>query len=67
VAAAQGIYRQIGLRVLVGGPTGMDRRVSTDALSKFAQALRGGVIAVRASTMDRLRHEPDRATLWTPF
>lgn len=67
VAAAQGIYRQIGLRVRVGGPAGMDRRVSTDALTKFAQALRGGVIAVRASTMDRLRHEPDRATLWTPF
>lgn len=67
VAAAQGIYRQIGLRVMAEGPAGMDRRVSTGALTKFAQALRGGGVAVRASTIDRWRREPDRATLWAPF
>jgi 15-cis-phytoene synthase len=67
VAAAQGIYRQIGLRVLAGGSAGMDHRASTDAWIKLARALQGGLIAARASTVDRWRHEPDRAALWAPF
>jgi 15-cis-phytoene synthase len=67
VAAAQGIYRQIGLRVLAGGPGGMDRRSSTGARTKLARALLGGLVAARASTVDRWRREPDRAALWAPF
>jgi phytoene synthase len=67
VAAAQGIYRQIGLRVRAMGVAGMDRRASTGALTKLARALEGGLIAARAVTLDGWRHESDRPAIWTPF
>jgi len=67
VAAAQGIYRQIGFRVRAEGPAGMDYRSSTGAWIKLAQVVQGGFIAARASTVDRWRQEPDRAALWAPF
>jgi 15-cis-phytoene synthase len=67
VAAAHGVYRQIGLRVRAAGPAGMDRRAATGALTKFARALQGGVIAARAATLDSWRHAPERPALWTPF
>jgi 15-cis-phytoene synthase len=67
VAAAQGIYRQIGVIVRAGGPAGMDRRASTGTWIKLVRVVTGGLIAARASTLDRRRDGPDRAGLWAPF
>jgi 15-cis-phytoene synthase len=67
VAAAHGVYRQIGLTVLAAGPAGMNRRASTGALIKLARVLQGGLVAARAASLDNWRHEPDRPALWTRF
>ena len=67
VAAAHGVYRQIGLRVRAMGPAGMDRRASTSAVTKLALVLRGGLIAARAASLDNWGPEPDRQALWAPF
>ncbi len=67
VAAALGVYRQIGVKVRAMGPTGMDQRVSTGGVAKLALVLQGGIVAARAVTVDGQRREPDRAGLWTPF
>jgi phytoene synthase len=67
VAAALGVYRQIGLRVRAMGPAGMERRESTGTLTKLALVSRGGLVAARAATTDGLRHEPERTALWAPF
>jgi len=67
VAAARGVYRQIGLSVRAAGPAGMDRRASTGALIKIVRVLQGGLVAARAVTLDRWAVEPDRPALWAPF
>ncbi len=67
IAAARGVYRQIGVQVLKGGPAGMDRRASTSAMSKLARVLEGGVIAARAATLDGWGEAPERPPLWTPL
>jgi phytoene synthase len=67
VAAAHGVYRQIGLTVRARGPAGMDRRVSTGAVVKLARVLQGGLVAARAATADRWRAEPERPALWAAF
>ncbi|HEY4469997.1 MAG TPA: phytoene/squalene synthase family protein [Stellaceae bacterium] len=67
VAAARGVYRQIGLRVRTMGPAGMDHRAATGAFIKLARVLQGGLIAARAATLDSWRHEPERPSLWAPF
>ena len=67
VAAASGVYRQIGLTVRVGGPEGMDRRASTGTLIKIARLLQGGLVATRAATFDRWVAEATRSALWAPF
>jgi phytoene synthase len=67
VAAARGVYRQIGLTVRGAGPAGMDRRASTGALIKIVRVLQGGLVAARAATLDRWGAEPDRPSLWAPF
>jgi phytoene synthase len=67
VAAARGVYRQIGLIVRAAGPAGMDRRASTGAVIKIARVLQGGLIATRAATLDRWGAEAARPALWAPF
>ena len=67
IAAARGVYRQIGLKVGAMGPAGMDRRASTGAATKLVLALRGGLVAARAVTSDSWGAEPDRTALWAPF
>jgi len=67
IAAARGVYRQIGLQVLAMGPAGMDSRASTTASTKLALVMKGGLIAARASTLDGWRSEPERPPLWTPL
>jgi len=67
IAAARGVYRQIGVTVLNNGPAGMDRRASTSSLTKLGQVMAGGLIAARAATLDGWRSEPVRPDLWTPL
>jgi 15-cis-phytoene synthase len=67
IAAAHGVYRQIGLKVRAMGPAGMDRRTSTGAATKLVLVLRGGLVAARAVTFDSWGTEPDRTALWAPF
>jgi len=65
VAAARGIYRQIGAEVLASGPRGMDRRVSTRSWTKLGQIVEGGLIAAQATTFSTKRMELARPALWT--
>jgi len=67
VAAALGVYRQIGLTVRGMGPAGMERRASTGAWTKLALVARGGFVAARSASIDGWRHEPERTALWAPF
>ncbi|HXC29342.1 MAG TPA: phytoene/squalene synthase family protein [Stellaceae bacterium] len=67
IAAARGVYRQIGVKVAAMGPAGMDRRASTGAATKLMLVLRGGLVAARAVTSDGWQTEPDRTALWAPF
>ena len=65
VAAAAGVYRQIGRRVLSEGSGGLERRATTNRADKVLQMLAGGAIAARAATLDRWRPAPDRPALWS--
>ncbi len=64
VAAAAGVYRQIGRRVLRVGSAGLERRATTTRVDKVAKMLAGGAIAARAVTVDRWRRAPARPPLW---
>ncbi len=67
IAAARGVYRQIGVKVLANGPAGMDGRAVTGSLTKLGRVMEGGLIAARAATFDGWRAEPARPNLWTPL
>jgi phytoene synthase len=67
VAAALGVYREIGVKVLANGPAGMDVRVSTGPLNKLGRVMAGGLIAARAATLDSWRAAPARPPCWTPL
>jgi phytoene synthase len=64
VAAAAGVYRQIGRRVLAGGPEGLEHRAITNRQDKIIEMLHGGSVAARAVTVDRWRRAPERPPLW---
>ena len=64
IAAARGIYRDIGLRVLDRGPRAWDERVSTGKGRKVYWMLAGAAIAARARTVERLSSTPVRPDLW---
>jgi phytoene synthase len=65
VAAAAGVYRQIGRRVLKGGPGGLEQRAATSRADKILKMLAGGAVAARAVTLDRLGPAPERPPLWS--
>jgi phytoene synthase len=65
VAAAADVYRQIGRRVLAGGPDKLDQRATTTRKDKVLKMLAGGVVAARAVTSDRWRPTPERPRLWS--
>jgi phytoene synthase len=67
IAAARGVYRQIGVKVVAEGPSGMDRRAVTSSITKLGRVMEGGLIAARAATLDRWRAEPTRPPLWAPL
>ncbi|MBV9995796.1 MAG: phytoene/squalene synthase family protein [Caulobacteraceae bacterium] len=61
IAAARGVYRQIGVEVLRRGPAAWDRRVSVSGRAKVWLALQGGATALAS----RGRRETERPPLWT--
>jgi phytoene synthase len=67
IAAARGVYRQIGLKVIAAGAPGMDHRARTGTLNKLARVSAAAFIAARASTLDSWGAEPPRPALWTPL
>ena len=60
VAAARGVYREIGVKVVARGATAWDERVSTSTAEKLGLALGGGLMALRGVTLDRRRKPPAR-------
>jgi len=67
IAAARGVYRQIGFKVIAAGAPGMDHRARTGTLNKLARVTGAAFIAARASTLDSWGKEPTRPALWTPL
>ena len=65
VAAALGVYREIGVKVVKKGPAAWDARVSTSTAEKVMLALGGGLMAARGATLDRWRRGPARPALWS--
>ncbi|MDH4385940.1 MAG: phytoene/squalene synthase family protein [Caulobacter sp.] len=65
VAAALGVYRQIGLAVVARGARAWDSRTSTSTAMKALRAAQGGLIALRGATLDRWRTPPERPPLWS--
>ncbi|MDO8295849.1 MAG: phytoene/squalene synthase family protein [Caulobacter sp.] len=65
VAAARGVYREIGVKVVARGAAAWDQRVSTSTAEKLGLALGGGLMALRGATLDRWRDPPARPALWS--
>ena len=61
IAAARGVYRQIGVEVARRGPAAWDTRVSTSTAAKAWLALKGGITALAT----RGRKPPPRPALWS--
>lgn len=65
IAAARGVYRQIGLDVVKAGDTAWDERVVVSGRMKAWRALEGGVVALRSATLDRWGAPPKRPAMWS--
>ena len=65
VAAARGVYREIGVKVVARGAAAWDQRVSTSTAEKLGLALGGGLMALRGATLDRWRDPPARPAMWS--
>jgi phytoene synthase len=65
VAAARGVYRQIGVAVVARGTRAWDSRTSTSKAAKVMLALQGGLVALRGVTLDRWGKGPERPAMWS--
>jgi len=65
IAAARGVYREIGRKVRRGGPGVWKRRVSVGRAMKLWLFGRGALIAIWTRTLDRGKAPPPRQALWT--
>jgi len=65
VAAALGVYREIGVEVVARGACAWDTRTSTSKAAKVALALGGGLMAARGATLDRWVKGPERPAMWS--
>ncbi|MGR4866319.1 phytoene/squalene synthase family protein [Caulobacter sp. LARHSG274] len=65
IAAARGVYRQIGLDVVAAGDRAWDERVVVSGRMKAWRALQGGLVALRAATLDRRGQAPARPAMWS--
>lgn len=64
IATAQTVYRDIGLKVIRGGPLVWEKRVHTSKAGKFRRVAQGSVTAAIAQCRRNARHAP-RSGLWT--
>ena len=67
IAAARGLYREIGRNVARSGAGGMDRRATVGKASRVWQVMAGGLVAGRSATLDRFGNPPRRPDLWCKF
>jgi phytoene synthase len=67
IAAARGLYREIGRNVARGGAIGMESRATVGKSARVWQVLIGGLVAGRAATLDRLASPVRRTDLWSKF
>ena len=65
IAAARGVYRQIGLDVVREGDKAWDERVVVSGRMKAWRALEGGFIALRSAVWDRAIKPPARPAMWS--
>ncbi len=65
VAAALGVYREIGVKVVARGAAAWDTRTSTSTAAKVMLALGGGLMAARGATLDRWAKGPERPAMWS--
>jgi phytoene synthase len=65
IAAARGVYRQIGLDVVRAGDQAWDERVVVSGRMKAWRALEGGLMALRSALFERLIKPPERPLLWS--
>jgi 15-cis-phytoene synthase len=65
VAAANRVYREIGVAVVARGEQAWDSRTSTSKATKIVRALEGGLMALRGVTLDRWVKPPERPALWS--
>lgn len=65
IAAARGVYRQIGLDVVRAGDRAWDERVVVSGRMKAMRALEGGLMALRSALVERLIKPPERPALWS--
>lgn len=65
IAAARGVYREIGRKVVRLGPDGLERRVSVGKPMKLWLFGRSVLIAMWTRVLDRGRPAPMRPALWT--
>lgn len=67
IAAARGVYREIGRKVLREGPSAWDARPVVGGGRKAQRAVEGGLIAARSVTLGRLTPRRPRPPLWSPI
>ena len=65
IAAARGVYREIGRKVVRHGPDAWDKRVSVGKAMKLWLFGRGALIAIWTQALDRGHPAPTRPDLWT--
>lgn len=65
VAAALGVYREIGRKVRAGGPQGMIRRAATSRASKTFKVAGAAVAAARAAALDHRLLRPPSPPIFT--
>ncbi len=65
IAAARGIYRGIGYKIIEAGPRAWDTRARVSTPGKLLLLGRGGLIALWSQTVDARREPPPRPDLWT--
>ncbi|AQR61611.1 phytoene synthase [Brevundimonas sp. LM2] len=65
IAAARGVYREIGRKVRRGGPGIWRSRVSVGRFMKLWLFARGALIALWTQVLDRSKPPPPRPALWT--
>ncbi|MBJ7485497.1 phytoene/squalene synthase family protein, partial [Brevundimonas sp.] len=65
IAAARGVYREIGRKVVRRGPDAWDKRVSVGKAMKLWLFGRGALIAIWTQMLDRGHPAPARPDLWT--